>query len=235
MITCAQAIREEFADQEQILTTEEIIERIQKKYPGKWKIITIKTHLIGCSINHQSSKWYPSFPKFLYTSEPGKIKLLDPETEKEQKKTAGGVRIQFASEPIGAGELARKAKQTLKKHLQQYLSKALDRLEPGLKPLNNEELEFLILAGKIDLLATDKNRAIVVVKIVDENADQGHMDQIIKSMALIENELGEKNIRGLIVAEKFDQESIQAAEKVSNVFLIRYKIHYDFERAGGPV
>jgi RecB family endonuclease NucS len=131
--------------------------------------------------------------------------------------------------------LARKAKQTLKKHLQQYLSKALDGLEPGLKPLNNEELEFLILAGKIDLLATDKNRAIVVVKIVDENADQGHMDQIIKSMALIENELGEKNIRGLIVAEKFDQESIQAAEKVSNVFLIRYKIHYDFERAGGPV
>jgi hypothetical protein len=229
MITCAQAIREEFTDNDQILTTEQIIEQIQKKYPGKWKAITIKTHLIGCSINHKSSKWYPNFPKFLFQCEPGKIRLLDPEKEKELKQLSGGVRIRFAAEPIGIGKKTPKASQTLKKNMQLFLSETLDRLEPGLKPVVEEDLDVLIMAGKIDLLATDRNGTIVVAKIIDDSAPTTTLDQLFKSMALIENELGEKSIRGLIIAEKFDQEIIRAAEKEPNVSLIKYRVHYDFE------
>jgi hypothetical protein len=233
MITCAQAIRELFVEKDHILTIEQIIEQIQKKYPGKWKTITIRTHLIGCSLNHQSSKWYPNFPKFLFNTDPGKIKLLDPEEEKEQKKLSGGVKIQFASEPLGPGEKAAKAKHTLRKNMRIYLNRAVDQLEPGLKSFMNEELEILIMAGKIDLLAIDRNKAVVVVKIAEESADKSAFDQMVKSIALIEDELGEKNIRGLIVAEKFDQEIILAAEETSNISLIRFKIRYEFEKAGG--
>ena len=55
------------------------------------------------------------------------------------------------------------------------------------------------------------------------------LNQIINSMASIKNELGEKNIRGLIVAKDFDNEILLASRKVTNVSLVKYKVKYDFE------
>jgi hypothetical protein len=65
MATCAQAIQELFKEKTQVLTTAQIIELINKKYLGQWKDVTIRAHTIGCSVNHSSSRHYPSFPKFL--------------------------------------------------------------------------------------------------------------------------------------------------------------------------
>ena len=81
MLTCAKAIKEVFKSKGQILTTKQIVSAVQKKYPGKWKDITISTHTMGCSVNHTSRKWYPSFPKFLYTVGPGRVRLYDAEKD----------------------------------------------------------------------------------------------------------------------------------------------------------
>lgn len=75
MTTCAQAIKEVFKGKNQILTTKQIIDKVQEKHPNNWKEVTIRTHTMGCSVNHSSNKHYPSFPKFLYTIGPGKVRL----------------------------------------------------------------------------------------------------------------------------------------------------------------
>jgi hypothetical protein len=54
MPTCAEAIKEFFKNKDQILTAKQIIDAVQKKYPGKWKDVTIRTHTMGCSVNHSS-------------------------------------------------------------------------------------------------------------------------------------------------------------------------------------
>ncbi len=63
MATCAQAIREVFKTKEQVLAAKQIIDAVRKKYPNQWKDVTIRTHTMGCSVNHSSRKHYPSFPK----------------------------------------------------------------------------------------------------------------------------------------------------------------------------
>ena len=37
MTTCAQAIKEVFTSKDQIFTTKQIIDAVEKKYPSQWK------------------------------------------------------------------------------------------------------------------------------------------------------------------------------------------------------
>ena len=175
MITCTQAIREEFKDKDQILTTSQIIDQIQKKYPGKWKDITIRTHLIGCSINHKSSKYYPTFQKFLYTIEPGKMRLFDPEKEDKFKELSSGLKIQFVSaESVPIKEEALGVNLSIQKDLRNYLRKDTAQLEPGLKLLPEEDLNVSVEAAKIDVLATDSRGSLVVIKLKGDTAHIEH-------------------------------------------------------------
>jgi endonuclease len=233
MITCTQAIREEFKDKDQILTTMQVIDLIQKKYPGKWKEITIRTHLIGCSINHQSSKWYPTFQKFLYTIEPGKMRLFDPGKDSHFDKLSSGLKVQFVSAEWDPTEgKALEGNLTIQKDLRKYLRRDITQLDPRLKLFNEEGLDVSVEAAKIDILATDSKGNLVVVKLKGDTRHISTLGQILNSMAAIKNELGERSIRGIIIAEDFDDEIILAVKKASNVSLVKYKVKYDFEVIG---
>lgn len=149
MTTCTQAIKEVFKSKEQILTTKQIIDAVQKKYKGQWKEVTIRTHTMGCSVNHSSSKWYPSFPKFLYTVDPGRVKLYDREKDGEFKHSPN------LEEEILSEEDAFEVTLSLERDLQEYLSRDLSQLEYGLQLYNEHELtgrEVSTEAGKIDIL-----------------------------------------------------------------------------------
>ncbi len=233
MITCTQAIREEFKEKDQILTTEQIIDQIQKKYPGKWKEITIRTHLIGCSINHKSSKYYPTFQKFLYTIQPGKMRLIDPEKEAKFKKLSSGLKVQFVSAvPIPIGEDPLGVNLTIQKYMRSYLRKDIAQLEPGLKLVSKEDLNVSIKAAKIDVLATDSRGSLVVIKLKGGTAHIGTLSETLKSITSIRNEIGQRSLRGKIVAEDFDNEIILEVKKVPQVSLVKYKVKYDFEIVG---
>ena len=233
MITCTQAIREEFKEKDQILTTEQIIDQIQKKYPGEWKEITIRTNLIGCSINHKSSKYYPTFQKFLYTTQPGKMRLFDPEKEGHFNKLSSGLKVQFVSaEPVPIEREPLGVNLTIKKDLKNYLRKNIAQLEPGLKLLTEEGLNVSVKAAKIDVLATDSRGSLVVVKLKEAIAHMSTLGEILKSITSIRNEIGQRSIRGKIVAEDFDNEIILAVRKSPNVSLVKYKVKYDFEVVG---
>jgi Endonuclease NucS C-terminal domain len=233
MITCTQAIREEFKDKDQILSTMQLINQIQKKYPGKWKEVTIRTHLIGCSINHKASKWYPTFQKFLYTIEPGKMKLFDPEKEGKFNKLSNGLKLHFVSaELVPTDGKALEGSLSIQKDLRKYLKRDIAQLEPGLELFTEEGLDVSVEAAKIDILATDSEGNLVVVKLKGGSSHLSTLGQILKSMASIKNELGEKSVRGKIVAEDFDNEIIGAVRKAPNVSLVKYKVKYDFEAVG---
>lgn len=230
MITCTQAIRDEFKEKDQVLTAEEIIDEIQKKYPGRWKEVAIRTHLIGCSINHKSSKWYPTFQKFLYTVGPGKVRLFDPEKDGQFKKLPNGLKVQLVaveSDPID-GRVYQPSL-TIQKDLRKYLRKDIAGLEPGLKLFSGEGLDLSVETARFDILATDKKGNLVVVKLLGESKPVSTLDQILDSLVSIKNEIGERNIRCIIVAEDFTEEFTSVAKKAPGVSLVRYKVKYVFD------
>ena len=228
MITCAQAIKEVFKSKDQVLTTQQIIDTVQKKYPNTWKEVTMRTHTMGCSVNHTSSKWYPSFPKFLYTVSPGQVRLYEPEKDGD-----------FGSE-VSVGddspteEAALEMTLSLERDLQEYLSRDLRRIEPGLKLFTEESLtgrEVPTDAGKIDILAKDKKGALVVIELKATKASYSTLGQILSYMASIKAELKADGIRGIIIAEDFDKKLKYAVTEVPQVQLIKYKIRFEFETA----
>jgi endonuclease len=233
MITCTQAIQEEFKDKDQILTAEQIVDQIQKKYPGKWKEITIRTHLIGCSINHKSTKWYPTFQKFLYTVEPGKVRLFNPEEDGNFKQLPNSLKVQFVS--VESNPIEEKVPGfnfSAQRDLRKYLRRDIARLDPGLKIFNEEGFDISIEAIKNNILATDSEGNLVVVAIEGETATIRVLGQILNSMTSLKNELGERSIRGIIVAKDFDNEIVPAIRKTRRVSLVKYKVQYDFEVIG---
>jgi hypothetical protein len=229
MQTCAQAIKEVFKNKDQILTAKQIIDTVKKKYPGKWKDVTIRTHTMGCSVNHTSSKWYPSFSKFLYTVGPGKVRLYDKERDGDFES-----QLQSPSEEEPpTEETALEITLSLERDLQEYLSRDLNHIEPGLKMFTDEGLagrEVSTEAGKIDILARDEGNTPVVIELKASRASYGTLGQILSYMASIKNELGTNQVRGIIVAEDFDKKLSLAVTQVPNVSLFKYKVNFDFEK-----
>ncbi len=233
MVTCAEAIKALFTSKEQILTTKEIIDAISKKYPGMWKEVTIRTHTMGCSINHTSSKWYPSFPKFLYTVESGKVRLYDRESDGSFDSNSDSTQSDSNEASVASEEEIFEFAFSFEKDLQEYLSRELQKLEPGLTLFTEEGLtgrEISIDSGRIDILAKDTKNDFVIIELKVNQAPQGSLAQILSYMASIKKQFEGKNVRGIIIAEKFDRRLKLAVTQVPNVSLMQYKVKFDFEK-----
>jgi RecB family endonuclease NucS len=233
MSTCAKAIKDVFKSKDQILTAKQIVNEVQKKHPGKWKDVTIRTHTMGCSVNHTSSKWYPSFPKFLYTVGPGKVRLYDKEKDGDfTLETSYGEKPRLDGE-TPTEEDSLEVTLSLERDMQEYLSKSLDQLEPGLKLFTEEGLtgtEVSTEAGKIDILAKDAKGNLVVIELKANQASHSTIGQILSYMAAIKKEFSSKSVKGIIVAEDFDKKLSLAVTEVQNVSLVKYKVKFDFQR-----
>jgi hypothetical protein len=225
MVTCAEAIKELFQSKDQILTTKEIVDSISKKYPGMWKEVTIRTHTMGCSVNHTSSKWYPSFQKILYTVGPGKVRLYDRESDGIFDAPSEDGQKDSHDAEISEEEVFDFAF-SFERDLQEYLSRELQKLEPGLTLFTDEELtgrEISTDAGRIDILAKDLKGDLVVIELKVNQAPQSSLTQILSYMAAIKKQYNEKNVRGIIIADKFDKKIKLAVTQVPTVILMRYK------------
>ena len=230
MATCAQAIKELFKSKDQILTTKQIIDAVKKKYSDKWKEVTIRSHTMGCSVNHSSNKHYPSFPKFLYTIGPGKVRLYDPDRDGEFDID----RVEpVENDDVVTEEDAVEVTLSLERDLQEYLSRDLSQLEPGMQLYTDEGLsgrEVSTEAGKIDILAKDSKNTVIVIELKASKATYSSLGQILSYMASIKNELQTDSVKGIIVAEEFDNKVKLAVTQVDNVKLVKYKVKFDFER-----
>jgi hypothetical protein len=231
MVTCAEAIKEAFEDKDQILTTKQIIDSVQKRYPDKWKEVTIRTHTMGCSINHSSSKWYPYFPKFLYTISPGNFRLYNP--EKDGSPTSFNQETVQDNDENITEEDAFEFTFSFEKDLQEHISHDLSKIEPGLTLYTEEGLsgrEISTEAGKIDILAKDNDNNLVIIELKSSRAPHSSLAQVLGYMASIKNEFNVKNIRGIIIAEDFDKKLKMAVSLIPIVTLMKYKVKFDFEK-----
>ena len=118
--------------------------------------------------------------------------------------------------------------------LRKYLMNNLESLEPGLKIFQDGERigeEYSIEAGRmrIDILAKDVTGSYVVIELKAEVADQSTFGQISAYMGWVKKNLARDGvIRGIIVANDFDDRIKYAAQSVTNIKLKRYKIDFQF-------
>jgi RecB family endonuclease NucS len=85
--------------------------------------------------------------------------------------------------------------------------------------------------GKIDFLTRDKETGdFVVIELKCGKATDSALSQLLRYMGWVkENLAGEKNVRGLILAEGTDDKLKFAMKFVSNVKVLTYKVSLQIE------
>jgi len=123
---------------------------------------------------------------------------------------------------------------TVERDLRKYLIQNLNSLEKGLKLHQEQDQngeEYAIEAGKmrIDILARDKEGALVVIELKAGVADLATFGQISAYMGWTKNNLAKNGkVRGIIVANHFEEKVKFAVQSVSNIKLKRYSLRFEF-------
>ena len=123
---------------------------------------------------------------------------------------------------------------SVEKDLRKYLVANLNSLEPSLRLYQNEEKsgeEYQIEAGKmrIDILAVDKADKFVVIELKAGIADLSTFGQISGYMGWVKQNLTNKDVRGIIVANNFDEKMKYATSLVPNIKLKQYDLKFEFK------
>lgn len=234
--TCAEAIREVIRPKE-IVSSQDLIERIYRKYPDRpWKVSTIRAHIMGCSVNHSSSHHYPSFPKFLFTIGKGRVRLYNPQTDGKwivDEKGAHPISQENMESPKVLREeeyVYDEATISLERDLENFLFLKLSALEQSLKSLKEEAgRQYQVNSGRIDILAQDKNESFVVLEIKAGTAKESVLTQLLAYMADVTKEFSTKAVRGIIVAYDFSEKLVAATSLLPTVKLVKYKVNFEFE------
>lgn len=240
-MTCTEAIAEVFEAERGVLTTRQIIERVYLLYPERpWKENTIQAHLMGLSVNHTSGHHYPWIHKraFLWQESSGRYRLWDPEGD-GPRANGGEPEIVDLPEPETEAEFEGLASTfetsvSLERDLEHALLQNLSQLEPGLvlytaKGSSGQQLNTGVV-GRIDILAVDKYGGFVVIELKAGKANDRVIGQILRYMGWVVETLAQgKPVRGMIVADDFDDAVRYAAKAMPTVSLQRYQIRFSFE------
>ncbi len=237
---CREAIEEVFADEKGVLSTAQVVERIYAKYPDQpWQKNTIHAHLIGLSVNHPTSRHYPSTRKhaFLFSLGGGRYRRWNPETDGLWEVTDQGVQLVQTSEEAEAGEeLETTALDTtfsLERDLEKSLLSNLVQLEPNLRLYNGNGMMGQQLdtgaVGRLDLLCVDQSGDFVVIELKVGRVDDKVCGQILRYMGWVRENLAHgRKVRGIIIANDFTQSLKYAAKAMADVALKKYEVRFTF-------
>jgi hypothetical protein len=117
-------------------------------------------------------------------------------------------------------------------HLRDFLAKNLERIEPGLTLLTNEDrtgVEFPVDDGRIDILAIDRFGKHVVLELKLSRGRNRALGQLLYYMGWVDQHLGNAPCRGIIVASEITSDLITAVSRVPGVSLARYKMSFAIE------
>jgi hypothetical protein len=242
-LTCLDAIREVFQNEDGVLTTSEIVDKIYAKYADRpWKRSTIAAHLIGLSVNHPSSRHYPTLRQhaFLYSLGNGRYRRWKPQEDGNWVITESGVQLTDALEEAVSEENGEEIENvgggmalSLERDLENSLISNLEQLEPGLRlyerdGVNGQQFETNAV-GRLDILAVDKQGNYVVIELKAGEADDRVCGQILRYMGWVKKNLAEgKPVRGIIVANSFTETVKYAVGVVPNLTLKRYEVRFSF-------
>lgn len=116
----------------------------------------------------------------------------------------------------------------LEKDLQAALRNNISSLENGLTIIDNGT-EKTTTAGRIDITAKDRNGCTVVIELKAGTAKPDVIAQTLAYMTSLKHE-GYQNIRGIIIANKFQDRVKLAAEAINNLELIEYSFQFAFKK-----
>jgi endonuclease len=119
---------------------------------------------------------------------------------------------------------------SLEKDLHSYLVARVEKIEAGLSIVENG-VEFQIDAGRIDILAKDRDDNLVVIELKAGKAMDKALGQIIGYMGCMTTieEFHGIPIRGILIASGFDQRVVYAAKALPNLKLVKYHLSFDFQ------
>lgn len=243
-MTCREAIREVFKSKDEVLTTAEVRRRVNAAYPGQWKDTSVSADLIGSSVNAPSSRWYPTARKhaFLFCVGDGRYRLWNRETDGQWVVTETGVQLVEGDTPPpdelngdeGVSEIANvEATISLERDMEASLVTALQQLEPGMVlyakgEMRGQQLDTGVV-GRLDLLAVDKDGALVVIELKVGRADDRAIAQTMRYMGWVQRELaGGKPVRGVLVAREFSDGAKFAALALPSLTLKEYRVAFTF-------
>ena len=120
----------------------------------------------------------------------------------------------------------------LEAHLRDFLAKNLDRIEPGLRlhaSSENRGVEFPVDAGRIDLLAVDRNGKYVVIELKLSQGRSKTLGQLLYYMGWVDQHLGHGPCRGFIIASEMTEDLAIAVARVPGVSLAKYRMSFAIE------
>lgn len=239
-MTCRDAIEEVFADESGVLSTNQVVERIYVKYPDRpWQKNTIQAHLIGLSVNHPTSRHYPSQRKhaFLFSLGGGRYRRWNPEQDGVWEVTDQGVQIVEAGDDVEIVEeletVTSETALSLERDLEMALVANLAQLEPALHLYNEngvsgQQLDTGVV-GRLDLLCVDGAGDLVVIELKVGKADDKVCGQILRYLGWVAENLARgRKVRGIIIASEFGESLKYAVKMVSNVSLKKYEFRFVF-------
>lgn len=120
---------------------------------------------------------------------------------------------------------------SLEKDLENALVNNLTILEDSLNLFQPQyPVEYEGVKGLIDILAKDKDGNFIVIELKAGIANEKVCGQILKYIALIKRNIPEaKEVRGMIIANEFDNGLKLAVSNLPNVLLKKYNINFTFE------
>jgi RecB family endonuclease NucS len=222
----------------QTFSKSDVVPWFGEHYP-KVKRNTVGMHVEGMSINNALRKHHPSIKAgsghdLFFKLGPDRYRLWSQDNddqplykaELEKNVTADQASsIEDDEEADNGGtEFA------YERDLQNYLAKNLQRIEPGLRLYEEEEiigLEFAAGGRYIDLLAVDSQGSYVVIELKVSRGYDRVIGQLLRYMAWIENNMqSDKPVRGIIVAKEITDDLKLAASRISGVKLIEYELEF---------
>jgi hypothetical protein len=236
LTTISEALKEMFTEYNRVMSAREVIQIINQRYAmNKWKESSLNAHLYGCSVNNPPAyTQHPSQPKFLFDHGQRRYELYI--AEKHGKYKDGYLEgVKPPPDEDEEGEETDTAQVTfgLERDLEEYISRNLEQIEDGLKLYSNGEIsgrQYSTDVGRIDLLALDKSGSYVVIELKAGKAIDHVLGQILGYMSHIRKNLANgKEVRGIIVADDFDERLKYAAEEIPKLKLKRYLVKFEFE------
>lgn len=234
MVTCHEAIKEVMQEAKRIISAREVINLLYSKYPERpWKESTIYAHLYGCSINNPPAyTQHPSFPKFLFDHKRRKYELYDPRkhgrwNRGHKEGEEAEVEVESASEEYIETTI------TLERDLEEYIVRNINQIEDGLRLFEKEGIngrQYNTDVGRVDLLATDINNEYLVIELKAGVANYSVVGQILAYIREVRRNIAKgKGVRGIIIADDFDNKLMSAISEVPHVSLKKYRVNFTFE------
>ncbi|MBW2663595.1 MAG: DUF91 domain-containing protein [Deltaproteobacteria bacterium] len=215
-----------------VIKREQFFSWFKEKYP-KIKDGTISAHLLKMSINAPSRIHYNVHSNgeddLLFQIDSQKFRLFDPPSDPEPIYKKQDAIIEPDDEPLKVSEFA------YEKDLQNFLSKNLYQIEPGIQLYEEEGItgiEFPVGNRYIDILALDNDNNYVVVELKVSRGYDRVVGQLLRYMAWIRKNQADKGqvVRGIIIAREISEDLLLACSEIPNIDLYEYQLSVSLKK-----